>query len=151
MHPQQEPRPVGDCSFVIGDPGAIGRADFAQNGARFRHHVGDAERIADFDQFSTRNDDFSAFGKSIQRQQHCGRVVVDDDRGDACLRIVRDSFVQQFLEQTIDMDVPLAASTGCEIKLKIGIGQRPYGECDRWQCRSKVRGQDWYEESHRSR
>ena len=82
VHAQQEPCLFVDGVFVVGQPRAIGGADFAQNRARFRHHIGNAERAPDFDQLAARDDDFSAFGQSIERQQDSGGIIVDDDRGD---------------------------------------------------------------------
>ena len=82
MHAEQEARAVGDGALVVGDARAVGGADFAQGGIRLRHHVGDAEGAADFDQLSAGDDDFAAFGQGVQREQNGGGVVVDDDGGD---------------------------------------------------------------------
>ena len=86
MHAQQQPRAFGDGLFVVGDAGAVGRAHLAQDCARLRHHVGNAERAADLHQFAARDDDFSAVGQRVQRQQDRSGVVVHDDGRDCSCR-----------------------------------------------------------------
>ena len=65
---------------VVAQVRAIGGADLAQHGAAAPHDVGDAELAADLDQLAARDDDFLAVGQRLERQQHGGGVVVDDQR-----------------------------------------------------------------------
>ena len=119
MHAQQQPGLFVDGALVVGDAGAVGGAHLAQRGVRLRHHVGDAERPADFDQFAARDDHFAAFRQGVERQQHGGGVVVDDDGGDRGPRAI--ILRQQLAKQTVDVDVALTTLAGCEIELQIGI------------------------------
>ncbi len=48
-------------------------------GAGAGHDVGDAEAVADFDQFAARDDDLAAGGEFVQREEDGGGVVVDGD------------------------------------------------------------------------
>ena len=82
MHAQQQPRALGDGFFVVADARAIGGAHFAKRCAGFRHHIRDAERSADLDQFPARDDHLAAFGQRVQRQQDRGSIVVYDDGRD---------------------------------------------------------------------
>ena len=100
MHAQQQARAVVDGVAVVVDVRAVGGADFAQRGAGARHDVGDAEAVADLDQFAARDDHFAAGREFVERQEDGGGVVVDGDAGRA----------QQPLEQSADVDVALAAS-----------------------------------------
>ena len=43
------------------------------------HDVGNAEAVADFDQFAARDDGFAAGGEFVERQEYGGGVVVDRD------------------------------------------------------------------------
>ena len=45
------------------------------------HDVGDAEAVADFDQFAARDDGFAAGGKFVEREEHGSGIVVDGDAG----------------------------------------------------------------------
>src|SRR5208282_5267759 len=80
MHAEQEAGAVVDCIFVIGGARTGGGGNFAQGCTRLRHHVGDAEGAADFDQLSARDQDFAALGQRVQGEQNGGGVVVDHDR-----------------------------------------------------------------------
>ena len=121
MHAQQQLRAVGDGTLVIADTGAIGGSDLAQHRARFRHHVGNAERAADLDQLAARNQNFAAFGQRVERQQHGSGVVVDHDGRDFAL-----GSVEQLRKQPIDVDVALAALAGIEIELEIRVSLRNF-------------------------
>ena len=68
MHPQQQLGTLVDGLFVIPNPSAVRGADFAQLGLRFLHYVRNAERAADFDQFSAGHDDFAALRQRVQGQ-----------------------------------------------------------------------------------
>ncbi len=65
----------------------------------------------------------AAFGQRVQRQQHRGGVVVDDDGRDFAL-----GRVQQFREQAIDVDVALAALAGGEVEFQVRVALRDFGD-----------------------
>ena len=56
----------------------IRRPDLAEYRAAPQHDVGDTELPADFDQLASRDDDLATVGQCLERQQHGGGVVVDD-------------------------------------------------------------------------
>ena len=87
---------------------------------RLRHDVGDAERSANFDQLSARDDDFAAVSKRVKREQDGGGVIVDDEGGEG--RHVLIDTCEDLLEQTVRVDVALAAGSGSEIEFEIGVG-----------------------------
>ena len=122
MHSQQQPGTFGDGMLVVGDARAIGGPDLAQHRARFRHHVGNAERAADLDQFAARHQHLAALGQRVQRQQHRSGIVVDDDGRDFARRRV-----QQFGEQAIDVNVTLAALASREIEFQVRVALRNFG------------------------
>ena len=81
VHAKQQARAVIDGALVVGQARAVGGADFAESGAAFGHDVGNAEAVADFDELTAGDDDFTAAGESGQHQKNSGGVVVDDDGG----------------------------------------------------------------------
>ncbi len=81
---------VADGALEVGQMGPVGAADLDESAARGRHHVRQAERTADLDELSARDDDLPAHGVGAQDQKQRGGVVVDHhsrfgaaDRGDA--------------------------------------------------------------------
>src|ERR1035441_6493883 len=118
MHAHQQARAVRDGGAVIVDAGAIGGADFAQRGAGAGHDVGDAEPVADFDQFTARDDGLAAGGEFVEGEEHGGGIVIDGDSGSA----------QQAIEQRRDVDVALAAPAGREVKLRAAQLPPPWAE-----------------------
>ena len=124
MHAQQQPGLFIDRPLVVGHPGAVGGAYFAQGGVRLRHDVRDAERSADLDQLSARDDDFSALGQGVERQQDGGCVVVDDDGGDVLCgagAVTREAWIQQLAKEPIHVDVALAPVSRFYIELEVGV------------------------------
>ena len=109
MHAQQQACAIGDGIAIIVDDGAVGGADFTQNGARARHDFGDAEAVADLDQLAARDDRFTARCQFVKREKERGRVVVDGDTGRA----------EQALEQRGRVNVALAAPAVGEIVLEV--------------------------------
>ena len=77
---QQQRRVGGDRLGVIAQVRAIGGPHLAQYGPAAPHDVRDAELAADLDQLAARDDDFLAVRQRLERQQHGGGVVVDDQR-----------------------------------------------------------------------
>ncbi len=61
--------------------GAVGRADLAQGSAGAPEDVGDAKLAADLDQLPAGDHDLLAPGQGLEREQHRGGAVVDDQRG----------------------------------------------------------------------
>ena len=127
MHAHQQARAVVDGVAVIVDAGAIGGADFAQDGAGAGHDVGDAEAVADFDQFAARDDGLAAGRKFVEGEEDGGGVVVDRDAGRA----------HQAFQQAAVCDVALAAASGREVVFQIGVAG------DNRQRRRAARGPGW--------
>ena len=67
-------------ALVVGDTCAVRRADLDEACAGPRQHVGDAEAVADLDQFAARDEHLATLGESREREQHCPGVVVHDER-----------------------------------------------------------------------
>ena len=120
MHAQQYLGVRVDRILVIGDPRAIGRTDFAENGIRFRHHIGDTERASDFDKLPAGNDDLAAVGERVEGKKNRGRVIVDHDgrdRGRNPLartakcngRSVSMVGMEKFSEKAIYVNVPVSS------------------------------------------
>ena len=65
-----------DRGPVVSQPGAIGRADLHQTGARLGHHLGHPETPADLDQLAAGHDDGPVPGQGGQHQQQGGGPVV---------------------------------------------------------------------------
>ena len=81
MHAEQRRGTRGERLLVIGSAGAVGRADLDHPRAGKAHHVRHAEGSADLDLLAPRHDDLAALAQRGEREQHGGRVVVDDQRG----------------------------------------------------------------------
>ncbi len=132
MNAEQQARALGDGALVVGQARAVGGADFAQRGLRFRHHVGNAEGASDLDEFAARDDDFATLGEGVKGEQDSGGVVVDDDGGERVALLRLDGaeprshtydLGEQFLKKAVNVDVSLAAFAGLEIELKVGVGK----------------------------
>ena len=67
MDAQQQPCSLGNGRFVVGDAGAVRRADFTKDCARFGHDIWNSERTADLDQLAARDNHFPALGQRVQR------------------------------------------------------------------------------------
>ena len=80
VDPQQEPGLRADRGLVVGGAGAVRGADLDQPGARAGEHFGNPEAVADLDQLASRDHHIAAFRERGEREQHGGRVVVDDER-----------------------------------------------------------------------
>ena len=94
---------------------AVGGADFAQNRAAFRHHVGQSKGAADFDHLAARHYYFAPFGERVEREHDRGGVVVDDGRGLGA---------GQRANLVLDERVAVAAAAGLEIVFKVDGGSR---------------------------
>ncbi len=80
MHAQEQSRFRADRALVVGGARAVRRPHLDQACAGAGEHVGDPEAVADLDQLAARDDHFAALGERREREQHRGRVVVDDER-----------------------------------------------------------------------
>ncbi len=78
------------------------------------HDIGDAEAVADFDQFAARDDGFAARGQFVEREKERGGVVVDRDARRA----------EQALDQAADVDVALAAAARGEIVFEVRVARK---------------------------
>lgn len=78
------------------------------------------EAAADLHQFPARDNDFAAFAKGIQHQEHGCGVIVDHQRG------LRPA---QAADQPFRQIVAAAAAAGAQIELQIAIapGRQSYG------------------------
>ena len=65
---------------VVGDPGAVGRADLSDPGARGGDEVGQPEAVTDLDHLASAHDDLTPCGEGRRGQHEGGRSVVDDER-----------------------------------------------------------------------
>ena len=81
VHAQEQRGVRPDRALVVGGARAVRRPDLDEARARAGEHVRDAEAVADLDQLAARDDDLAALGERGEREQHRGRVVVDDERG----------------------------------------------------------------------
>ena len=79
VHPQEQSRVGADRAFIVRGAGAVRRPHLDQARAGPCEHVGDPEAVADLDQLATRDDHFAPLGERGEREQHRGRVVVDDE------------------------------------------------------------------------
>ena len=111
MDAQQHACAVVDGVAVIVDMGAVGGADFAQDGAGALHDFGDAEAVADFNQFAARDDGFASGGEFVEDEEERGGVVVDDDGG----------FAEDGFEERAGVDVAFAARAGGEVVFEIAV------------------------------
>ena len=70
-----------DRALVVRDARAVRRPHLDEPRAGAGQHVRDAEAVADLDQLAARDDHLAPLGERGEREQHRGRVVVDDERG----------------------------------------------------------------------
>ena len=77
---QYQPGPFVQRRAIILRMRAIGRTDFDQSRASARHDFRHAKRAADLDELAARHDHLATARKSVQHEQHCGGIVVDDCR-----------------------------------------------------------------------
>ena len=98
-----------DSASIVLEMRPVGGADLDQPRSRPRHDLRHPEGAADLDQLTARNDGCAVRGQRIEHQEHCGRIVVDDDG-------VLGSC--QLAHEAADDVVTLAASAGCEFELE---------------------------------
>ncbi len=111
MDPENHARALVDGFAVIVEVGAIRGAHFAQHGAGALHDFGDAEPVADLDQFTARDHRFPARRQLVENQEQRGRAVVHY----SC-RPPEDRF-----QQIRHMHIALPALACGEVVLKIGV------------------------------
>ncbi len=112
VHPQQHGRLRAGCPLVVGRARPVRRSHLDEARARARQYVRDAEAVADLDQLPARDEHLATLGKRRQRQQHRGRVVVDDER---CLG------ARQPAEDPCDMILTRAAAALCEVVFEVRV------------------------------
>ena len=112
---QEQRRLRPDRALVVGRARSVRRPDLDEPRARAGEHVRDPEAVADLDQLAARDDDLAALRERGEREQHRGRVVVDDDR-----RLGAGEPAQQ-RRQVI---LARAAGAGGEVVLEVGVAAR---------------------------
>ena len=70
-----------DRGRVVGEGGAVRRADLTQPRAGARDQVGQPEPVADLDHLAAADDDLATGGQRGRGEHQRGRAVVDDERG----------------------------------------------------------------------
>ena len=111
MDAQQERGFGGDGVGVIGNCGFVGGADFDELNASGAHDVGDAEAIADFNEFAAADDDIPAFGQGVEHEEDGGGVVIDGDGWRA----------GEPFEDGAAVTIALAAFAGGEVVFKVAV------------------------------
>ena len=115
MHAEQHSRLRPDRPLVVGRARAVRRPDLDEPRARAREHVGNAEAVADLDQLAARDDDLATFRERGEREQHRGRVVVDDERGLGA---------RQAPEERREVVLARAALAALEVVLEVRVAAR---------------------------
>ncbi len=114
---------VSDGSGVVGETGAVGGADLAEDGSGLAQNVRDAEAAANLDQFAAGDEDFAAFGQSVEGQEVGGRAVVHHDCrfvGEVCGASA--AFEGDYVEnEPLDMEVAAAALAGFQIEFEVRV------------------------------
>ena len=101
--------------LVVCDARAIGRPNFAQDCSALRHYFGNAETVADFDQFPPRDNYFAVACKRGKHHQDRRGAIVDHDRI-FCACQARQQFSR--------MHIALAARAAFQVVFQIGIMRR---------------------------
>jgi len=112
MHAEKHARFFGDGVFVVCEARAICGADFTERGAALLHDFGDAEAVADFDEFAARDEDFAVTREGGESEKDGGGTIVDDDSGFGA---------GEAFEEMRGVDVALAAGTELEVVFEIRI------------------------------
>jgi hypothetical protein len=118
VHLQQRPRLGAHSGLVVAQVRAIRGADLAEPRAALRHHVGHAKRAADLDQLAPRQDHLAVRGQRVEREQHRGRVVVDDER------VLGAGRLAQQLAHHLH---PRATPAARHVELEVGVPGRRHG------------------------
>ncbi len=119
MNAEEHARFFCDGVFVVCEASAVGGADFAERHAALRHDFGDAEAVADFDEFAARDEDFAVAGKRCEDEQNGGGAIIDHDGGLGA---------GESLDELTGVDVAFPARAGLEVVLEIGILRRGAAE-----------------------
>jgi hypothetical protein len=126
MHAKEERGLLVDGVFVVGDPGAVGGADFAEKCAGLLEDFRDTEATPDFDEFAAGDNDFTFFGKGVQGEEGCSGAVVDDD--DAVSLGIFFRYVKNAEDEALGVDIAAAAFTGFEIELEVGVAAGDFAD-----------------------
>ena len=111
VHLEQQTRVRANRSFVVGRMRAVGGAHLTEDGAALGQDVRNAKGAANFDQLAARHHDFFAAGQTVDGDEYCGGVVVDDGRR---LR------AGQIDEQLLDPRFTSSPATVREVVFQIG-------------------------------
>ncbi len=112
MDAQQHARFFIDGVLVVGQARAIGCADLAQDGATLFHDFRDPKAVANFDQFTARNNHLAATSQGREGEQHSGGAIVHDDGGFG---------TGEALKQSSCVNVALATRPGNQVVLEIRV------------------------------
>ena len=109
---QQRSRALADRPLVVGKARSVRRPDLHERRAGACEDVRDAEPVADLDQLAAGDDHLAPLAESCEREQDCGRVVVDDER----------SFgARQLAEQRGDVVLPRPACSRPDVVFEVGV------------------------------
>ena len=97
--------------LVVGGMGPVRGAHLAESAAGAGHDIGQAKRVADFDQLAPRHDYLPAQSQTVEDQQHGGGVVVHHRRS---------SSAGQAKKPPLNMAVTVPAATAIEIVFHVG-------------------------------
>src|SRR5580692_8231446 len=95
-------------AFIVGYARPIRGANLAQNCARLLHDLRDAKAAADFNEFSTRNDDLGLLRKGIQPKKRRRRTVVHDNDAIQFPVRIRGGSLQYTQYKALNMNVSAA-------------------------------------------
>ena len=115
VHAQQQRGLGPDRGLVVRRARPVRRPDLDQPRSRPGQHVGNAEAVADLDQLAARDDDLVPFRERGHREQHRGRVVVDDQRSLGA---------GQAAQELGAVILPRTARTGPEVVLQVRVAAR---------------------------
>ncbi len=81
VHPHNRGRLWADGPLVVRQPRLVGRADLAEDRARYLEDLGEPEAAADFDELPARDDHLTPGREGLQSQDRRSGVVIDGRRG----------------------------------------------------------------------
>ena len=121
---------IGRRSLVVGEPGAIRRADIDESSARLGHDLRNPEASADLHRLAARDHHVAASPERREHEQHRRGTVVHDERG---LGTARSR------QEARRVGVTRASASGREVELEVDVA-RVLVPCNR--CASEVRVQE---------
>ena len=134
MDAQDQRGAFADRRRIVCAARLVRRAHLAQDRARLRHDVRDAEAAADLDQLAARHDHLASRRQRRQHEHRRRRVVVDDDRGFGA---------GQPAQQRLGVDVAPAARAARRGRIRATSSRARPRRRARWPRRPAARGRDW--------